>query len=152
VTEAASPIPGRGVLRAALVALDGFTALTAIGGGIALAAGVEGDRFPVELLAGTPFSSYVAPGLILAVVVGGSAAAATAATLRSLRRGARVSTLAGGILMGWIVGEVAILQAPEARSLVEAMYSGIGLLMVGLGIVGWRLERPRRLPDDRIGV
>ncbi len=66
-------------IHGALVGLSGFTALTAIGGGLALATGAEGGRFPIELLRETPFSSYVAPGLILAGVVGGTAALATTA-------------------------------------------------------------------------
>ncbi len=51
------------MIRAGLLSLDGFTALTAVGGGLALATGLEGNRFPAELLRGTPFRSYVVPGL-----------------------------------------------------------------------------------------
>ena len=63
-------------IRIVLVVVDAVVGLTAIGGGIALAAGLEGERYPVEWLTGTPFSSYLIPGLILSVAVGGSAAAA----------------------------------------------------------------------------
>jgi hypothetical protein len=45
--------------------------VTAVGGGTALATGLESDRFPAEMLRGTQFGSYVIPGLILAGVVGG---------------------------------------------------------------------------------
>ncbi len=121
--------------RRVLVALEGFTALTAVGGGVALATGLEGHRFPAELLRGTPFRSYVVPGLILAGAVGGSAAVAAAATVRGPRLGAWASVLAGSMLMGWIAGEVLILRAPEARSRVEAGYFGAGLLMASLGLV-----------------
>jgi hypothetical protein len=67
-------------IRIVLVVVDAAVGLTAIGGGIALAAGLEGERYPVEWLTGTPFSSYLIPGLILsvAVAVAGSAAAAAA--------------------------------------------------------------------------
>ena len=71
-------------LRVVLFIVDLFVALTAIGGGIALFTGLESDeRIPPEWLDGTPFKSYVIPGLILAVVVGGSAAIATFATYYS---------------------------------------------------------------------
>jgi len=70
-------------VRVALFKVDVFVALTAVGGGIALVAGLEGGRFPPEMLGETPFGSYVVPGLILAAVVGGSAAVAAAATLIS---------------------------------------------------------------------
>lgn len=66
-----------------LVALNGFTALTAVWGGIALMTGAKGERFPARLLEGTPFDSYTIPGLILAGVVGGTATVATATTLHN---------------------------------------------------------------------
>jgi hypothetical protein len=121
------------LIQTALVGLDGFTALTAVGGGLALVTGLEGDRFSVRLLRGTPVRSYLVPGLILTGVVGGSAAAATVCMLGGPRLGGRASSVAGAVLMGWVVGEVSIVRAPDARSWVEVAYFGIGLLMAGLG-------------------
>lgn len=108
-----------------------FVALTAIGGGITLAIGM--DKFPPGWLFGTPFSSYLIPGLILAVVVGGSAAVATVATLRRSDIGALTSMLAGAILLGWLIGERLIL--PKAAFVpqfwwLEAIYIAAGLMMV----------------------
>ena len=85
------------LLRGALVAVDAFTAVTAVGGGAALAAGLERDRFPTSWLDGTPFRSYVAPGLLLAGAVGGTAAAATVASVGSPRAGGRASMVAGTV-------------------------------------------------------
>lgn len=99
-------------IRIALFVVDVLVALTAIGGGIALVAGLEEGRFPVEWLRGTPFGSYVVPGLILAVVVGGSAVVAAAATLISPNAGGLASTVAG-VVMGWIAVEVLILKQPS---------------------------------------
>lgn len=101
-----------GVVRVALFIVDVFVGLTAIGGGIALAAGLEANRFPLEWLRGTPFGSYTVPGLILAVVVGGSAATAAVATLLNPQTGALASMVAGAILVGWIIGEVLLLRQP----------------------------------------
>jgi uncharacterized membrane protein YeiH len=67
-------------VRGGLLFVAGLGALTAIGGGIALATGV--DKLPAEWLKGTPFRSYLYPGIILTVVVGGSAAAATLGSAR----------------------------------------------------------------------
>ena len=78
-------------------------------GGIALAAGLEGERYPVEWLTGTPFSSYLIPGLILSVAVGGSAAAAAVLIITTPEVGAWVSVLAGVILTGQIAGEIRLL-------------------------------------------
>ncbi len=132
------------MIRAGLPSLDGFTALTAVGGGLALATGREGNRFPTELRRGTPFRSSVVPGLILAGVVGGRAAAATITTLRRPCLGAQVSMLSGAMLMGWIVAEVLILRAPMARSWAEPAYCGLWLLMAGLGFLGSRGATPQR--------
>jgi len=120
--------------RTALLAVDGFAAMSAVGGGIALATGLEGDRFRPELLRGTPFRSYVVPGALLAGVVGKSALWATIATAASPRAGGALSMLAGAVMMGWIAGEVRVLRAPEARSPVEAVFFGVGLAMAGLGL------------------
>ena len=122
-------------VRIALLALDGFAAVSAVGGGVALATGLEGSRFSPELLRGTPFRSYAIPGAILAGVVGKSSLWATIATAASPRAGGAVSVAAGAVMMGWIAGEVAILRAPEARSPVEAVYFGAGAAMAGLGMV-----------------
>jgi hypothetical protein len=120
--------------RIALLAVDGFAAVTAVGGGMALALGLEGERFAPELLRGTPFRSYFVPGTLLAGVVGKSALWATIATAVHPRAGGAVSVVAGAVMMGWIAGEVAVLRSPEARSPVEAVYFGVGAAMTGLGL------------------
>jgi hypothetical protein len=125
--------PNKGA-RFALTAVDGFVALTAVGGGMALAIGAEDARFSANLLVGTPFRSYLIPGLILAVVVGGSAAIATVAGPFSPEAGARGSLVAGVVLMGWIVGEILILSATSAPSWIEVVYFSLGLVMAVLGL------------------
>lgn len=123
--------------RIALFAADAFVGLTAVGGGIALATGLEDDRFPPEYLEGTPFSDYVVPGLILAGVVGGNATVAAIATLRSKKVGGLTSVLAGAIMMGWISGEVLILNQPS-WTWTEAFYFILGLVMAALGLAARR--------------
>src|SRR5262249_44586606 len=86
---------GRWFRRGVLIAIDGFVVLTAVLGGVAFAVGAEATRFSIEWLVGTPFSSYVLPGLILAVIVGGSASLATAAMLRRWPAATRASVVAG---------------------------------------------------------
>jgi len=135
--------PLSNTIRIALVVIDGFTAVTAIGGGIALMVGLEGARFPREWLVGTPFSSYVIPGLTLMVAVGGSATVAAALLLRNPAIGALASVLAGMVLMGWIMGEMLILNQTATRSWVEAVYFAVGLTMSGLGLTVGRNHRRR---------
>lgn len=128
--------------RVTLFAVDAFAAMTAVGGGILVATGL--DRLPAAWLAGTLFSSYLIPGLILAVVVGGSAAAATVATVRNPEAGALASLLAGVIMLGWIVGEVLILNQPSRPTWIEVVYFAVGLVMAVLGLMVGRAERRGR--------
>lgn len=58
-----------------LAAIELFVAFTAIGSGIALIK-TNGLGAPISLLEHSPFSSYVIPGIILTVVVGGTHAIA----------------------------------------------------------------------------
>ncbi|MCU0506274.1 MAG: hypothetical protein MUE82_11005 [Chloroflexi bacterium] len=145
-SSAGAPRPTRRRwLRGALVIADAFVALAAIGGGLALALGMESARFPLDWLAGTPFADYVAPGLLLALVVGGAAAVATAMTVRDARTGAVASVVAGAILVGWIAGEILVLTGDaEVVSPTEAFFLAVGLAIVALGAAVVRRERVGR--------
>jgi hypothetical protein len=124
-----------------------FVALTAVFGGITLAMGV--DKFPAEWLVGTAFSSYLIPGMILAVVVGGSAVTAAIATLRSADIGALTSTLAGAILLGWLVGERLILPRaafPPQFQWLENIYIAAGSLMLVPALTVWSTRLRRHFP------
>jgi hypothetical protein len=71
------------VRRAGLLAVLGFVGLTALAGGLVMALGswLGPERLglpaqlvmPESMLAGSPFNSYFLPGLLLALVVGGTA-------------------------------------------------------------------------------
>ncbi|MEZ4571780.1 MAG: hypothetical protein R2849_15890 [Thermomicrobiales bacterium] len=117
-----------------LLVLDVFVALTAIGGGIALAIGLEGDRFPLEWLDGTLFRSYVMPGLILSVVVGGSAAIAAVMMIGDRSLGGGASMIAGAMLVGFIVVELVVLNDQARWTRTEIFYLAVGLLMAVLGL------------------
>jgi hypothetical protein len=122
--------------RIALILLDGFVALTAVGGGLVMVAGV--DRFPPEWLEGSPFADYLVPGLIL-TLVGVVAGWACLAAWRRLERAAEASAVAGAVLVGWIAGEIVILQRHSAeqdpRSPTEAIYLVIGVLITAVGLL-----------------
>jgi hypothetical protein len=134
--------------RVVLFVLDAFVALTAIGGGVAIVTGA--DRFPPEWLRGSPFNDYALPGLILAAVVGASAAVAAAATWRWPRLAAQASLVAGAILAGWVTGEVVLLNqngaATSPRSPVEVFYFVVGLIMLLLGIAA-DMRQPASDPE-----
>lgn len=97
--------------RVTLVALELFMGLMAITCGVILATGFADDVLGMQtsVLDGTPFHSFVVPGIILAVVVGGSQLTAAFGLWRRVPWGKFASFVAGVTLMGWIVGEVALL-------------------------------------------
>jgi hypothetical protein len=134
---------GSGRVRFALFVVDLSAAVSAVIGGVAVA--LDADHFPREWLTGSPFSDYVLPGAILAVLVGGAAAIAALATARFPRAGAPASIVAGVVLVGWIAGELVLLRqnaaATSPRSIVEPIYFVVGLAMVALGLVLWRRGR-----------
>lgn len=135
------------LLRGSLIFVDGFAAVSALFGGLELETGWP-TRFPSSMLQGTPFSDYLIPGLLLGVVVGGSATIATAATIRSRTAGAFWSFVAGSIMAGWIVGEVVILdvfatnQAFSPYFWLQPFYLVVGVAMATLALRlapgGWR--------------
>lgn len=118
--------------RIAMLAIDAFVALTALGGGVSIATRLA--RLPPALLEGTPFGSYLIPGLLLALVVGGSATVATIATILDNDAGAAASAVAGVVMMGWIAGELRLL---KQQSWLEALYFAAGLAMTALAVVVW---------------
>jgi len=126
------------MLRVALVLLDMFVAVTAIGGGLALVLGLEGARFSSDILRRTPFESFVVPGLLLAVLVGGSAAVAAYATIEGGTGGGAASVVAGALLGGFILGEIALLEDEPGVSRTEAFYLGVAAAMTVLGAWLWR--------------
>jgi hypothetical protein len=105
--------------------LHGFVALTATGGGVALATGV--DPFPLAWLEGTPFGSYLVPGLILAIAVGGSATLASVLLARRHPDAWLAAALAGAALTGWIAIEIAILRQPTTPTHIELLYLALGV-------------------------
>ena len=125
-----------GGLHIALFAVCCFIGATAIPGGVALAAGWERKWYGPELLVHTPFTSYVVPGLILTLAVGGSAAWAAIIAWYNPEIGGMAAMIGGCIMMGWIVGEIYLLRQPiSLGTLVELFYFCCGLAMLLLGLM-----------------
>ncbi|MCB9756047.1 MAG: hypothetical protein H6713_39500 [Myxococcales bacterium] len=134
------PVPRRRLI----VALALFSAISAVAGGIELVVFPHGgNQFmpPVALLERTPFRSFLVPGLLLALVVGGASVGAVALTLRRSPAALDATILAGGALTVWIVAELALLW--ELHWL-HGVYGGLGLALLGLGLAGaWRSGQRR---------
>ncbi|HEU5441394.1 MAG TPA: hypothetical protein VFU88_19060 [Ktedonobacterales bacterium] len=94
--------------RISTVTIDAVAGVLAVAGCVGLLGG--GIQFPTEWLLGTPFSDYTVPALILGIVVGGSALVASAVTALAQREvGALATAAAGAVMLGWIVGELALI-------------------------------------------
>lgn len=120
----------RNGVRYTLIGADAFAAVSALAGAVMVVTGWP-YQFPMSWLEGTPFSSYLIPGLILGLVVGGSATVAAIATIRRPDEGALASIIAGCVMAGWIVGEILILQRYTP---LQAVYFVNGAVMVALGV------------------
>ncbi len=123
------------ILRIALIVVDIFAALTAIAGGVALIVGVI--QFPADWLLKTPFSSYLIPALTLAIVVGGSALVAAVTMLIRHAVGVIVSLIAGIMMSGWIIVQVAML---GYVSLLQPFMFAVGLVTIVLAVWLWMVE------------
>ncbi len=124
-----------------LVAAEAIVALNAIGGAIYGLAGAE--NVPRDWLAGTPFSSYVVPSLILLVVVGGGMSLAAVALLARHRFAPELSVAAGLFLISWITAQVIIIVPDGGFSWLQPTMFAAGMAVATLG---WELRRESRSP------
>lgn len=116
------PLSGRtfsGVLVAVLI----FDAVSSFGGAV-LAIVFNGAGVPLEILAGTWFPSFFAPGLILGIIVGGTHAAAAFALLTRRHWALLAAAVAGFAMLIWIFTELAII----GYSWLQSVYFGFGVL------------------------
>ena len=126
--------------RIALLILTWFVGLGAIAGGIGLI--VEADLgLDVALLDGTPFSSYVVPGYILLLAVGGTNVVAGTLLLIEHEQASSFAFLAGAVLTVWIAVQVVML---GMVSILQPAMFAFGLMTMGFAYRYW-LETT---PDD----
>ena len=122
------------VIRITLVVIEGFIGLSAILGGIGLLRGAY--SLPVAWLAGTPFSDYTIPGLVLVIVVGGSALLAAATVFIHREWAVLVSVLAGLLMVGYLVVEVVSLDSKVGNALPTALGLQLFYFVLGLAVFG----------------
>jgi hypothetical protein len=140
-------------IRKVLAILSGLIAVTAFAGGGALIVGSvmpasSGGIVPdAQFLSGSPFPSYLIPGAILALVIGGSQATASIALFRNARSAGLITAVAAFGLLIWIFVQMIFIPF----SVLQAVYfaagaAELGLLLLGLGLIAppahGRFERP----------
>jgi len=124
------------LVRIALVVLEAIVALSAIEGGLELVTGKS--TFPLAWLQGTPFSDYTIAGLVLAIVVGGSALLAAATVFIHREWAVLVSVAAGLLMAGYEVVRVALID--HLDWFWDGIYFVLGLAIFGLAAYLWMTE------------
>lgn len=123
--------------RIVLLSALAFTAVTSALGGAVLVVGSLVDlgaspiAVPDSYLAGTPFGSALVPGLALAIVVGGTHAAAFVMVARRTRWAMLASAVAGFGVLVWIF--VQMIYIPFSP--LQAVYFVLGLIELGAVLV-----------------
>ena len=120
--------------RVTLLAVEAFVAVTALAGGIALMLGAlipdlsTAITPPAEYLEGSPFTSYLVPGLVLALVLGGVHAIAFVLLLRRRPSALLAAAVAGYAALIWIFVQMMVIPF----SFLQAVYFMAGAVELGL--------------------
>ena len=135
------------------VVLEVLLSIGALGGGLVLMIAPRGEIMPLPLsaLAGSPFHTYLVPGLILFGVLGlGPLVAARLAWLRHPLAPTAAFVVGSGLLI-WVAVEVAIIGYSNEPPL-QAIYGILGvviLLVACRWLLGVGLPRFDEMPPRR---
>ena len=135
----------RSRLAATAMALEVLLGIGAVGGGLALMVGPNGEilPLPVSVLASSPFANYFVPGAILFTIIG---LGPLGAALLAWRRHPVAPLLAfavGVALLIWLVVEIAIIGYASNPPL-QPLYLALGVAIVVVGGAWMRQTRAQR--------
>lgn len=124
-----------------LVVVTVFNALSALAGGIAIIA-TNGLGMPVSMLRSGPFDSFLVPGFILIVVVGGTQTTAALLLVARAESSLIWSAVAGFGMIIWIFVETGII---GGSSWLQVLYfvTGTAQLALVLALLGILRRIPR---------
>ena len=124
-------------LRVCLGVLQVLIGLGAVGGGIGLVSDPSGANlgFHPEWLAGSPFSDYLIPGLVLLVVNGLGNVVGGVLSFTGRRFAGAAAVLLGLFMVAWIAVQVYWI---GLSSWLQPLYLALGLAELALGL---RLRR-----------
>ncbi|SDZ42684.1 hypothetical protein [Herbiconiux ginsengi] len=132
------------VTRPVLVGILALGAVSSFGGAV-LAIFFDGGGVPHEYLEGSAFTSFLVPGLVLGVVVGGTQLAGAVTLLLRPRAGIVLSAVAGFGMIIWIFVEIAVIRE---YSWLQTAYLAVGIaeLVLVLALLGITpsIARPAR--------
>jgi len=116
------PSVSAALLRGILIGLLLFGAVSAFAGGI-IGAILNGGGIPLTYLEGSPFSSYLVPGLVLGLIVGGTQLLGAIGLLRRSEWALSATVVAGFGMMIWIFVEIAVIRE---YSTLQTVYFTLG--------------------------
>ena len=127
-------------LAKATIALEVLLGVGALGGGLVLIVAPRGEIMPLPLsaLAGSPFETYLGPGLILFVVLGIGPLVAAALTWRRHAIAPFAAFVVGVALLTWVAVEIAIMGYSNEPPL-QAIYLAMGVVITVVAL-GWLAE------------
>jgi hypothetical protein len=128
------------IQMALLIAL--FSGCLSAFGGFVLLLTPSAGGLPPELLSGSPFGSFVFPGVILGIVVGGTQLIGAIGLLRKWRYSSEWVAIAGFGMIIWIYAEIYIIQQV---SWLQTTYFGLGIVELILLLLKLRY---RQLNDE----
>ena len=137
--------------RNTLLVVEAFVALTAFAGGIALMLGAlipglsAAITPPAEYLENSPFSSYLVPGMVLALVLGGVHAIAFVLLLRRRPSALFAAAAAGYAALIWIFVQMMVIPF----SVLQAVYFMAGTVELGLVLLFLGLLPIRQLSQQQ---
>jgi hypothetical protein len=133
----------RSVAFWSLTVITAFSALSAVAGGIGILV-TDGLGMPMSFLAGSPFTTFLWPGVILLAVIGGSQALAGGMLLARRESALLWVAVAGFGMLIWIFIETGLIRA---LSWLQVFFFTTGILQVVLvlallGIASWLPRAP----------
>lgn len=122
------------IARRTLLGLLYFGVVSCLIGAV-MGVALNGGPIPVAFLAGTPFDSYLVPGLILGLVVGGTQLVAAIMLERRHAASLLWCVVAGFGMTIWVFLEIAII---KQYSFLQSIYFGLGVaeLILVLALLG----------------
>jgi hypothetical protein len=126
------------VIARVAILLEVFLGLGAMFGGGALILAPDGHLLgmPTTLLAGSPFTSFLVPGIILFTLVGLAPLLAATITVRRQAFAPLAAVAVGLTLIGWVSVEMVVLAG--LGSLAWAFYLVLGACIASIGVAWWR--------------
>jgi len=129
------PTPPLGRFAATAIALEILLGVGAVGGGLALMAGPNGEilPLPVSALSGSPFANYFVPGAILFTILGIGPLGAAVLAWRRHPVAPLLTFAVGGALLIWLVVEIVVVGYANDPPL-QALYFGLGIVISLVGV------------------